>query len=1025
MANDSVQPDASNSLERLLAQRAFVVAVARAVLADAALAEDVAQQTLLRAWSARIDASRQWLATVARRLASNVRRGDSRRELRERATWTPDEGPSPQRILELEDERRRLVAAVLELAEPLRTTVLLRFYDDLPPRAIAAKQGVPVETIRTRLKRAQHLLRERLLPADEATRRERVQGLLVLAGARTIDGVVVATGGAIVATKAWIAAAAVVIAWLGWWGLGEESEWRRDAAGVEANTIARSDVEPTEIEAALREPETARADLTDPHRDETPQSASTRASSTEVRGRVIDSSGHAIGSAEVSMEIDTDGSPRAHLRVRADGTFSIPVTTLAGDAFARFEVRAPGFRGMVRSAIVSEGVDVVVGDLVLEVGASLRGRVIDDSGSPVGGAWIRATTTQDDAAWRSPWLNSAFDGVAEAISAADGTFAFDDLGFAWYDLVAGSDTHEPIRVDRIASTRKRGQDVTLVLHRAQRPLWIGGVVQDENGVSLPFAVLEYSVGGRAGSFSAVLQTGSDGTFRVMARAPQAVGAGPPAEVHHEFTLTWKDGRRVQANVDEPHDGPVVLRLPPVKHCSVAFVDAAAGSPIRALASLVIEGADDVRYVAVESDDFGVARIAAPPSSFSIVAQVEGFATTRVGPLQPIDGVPIEIRMEPTGALRGRVEAQGRGLARAEVTISLASVTERLESRGFVTEFHESTATAETASDGSFRASWNSVGLDDLVLVWVRCRGYADRTIGPTTRRALDAGGSLVVELDGGGAIEGTVTSSDGSSVAGALVVVNRGDGREYEMGRRHVRVAENGTYRVDRLEPGPWRVEPRFDGTDFTSLELFNSTDRALPPPNAIVVSGTTTRVDLVGARPLTVSVHGAATVDGGVRSGLELELYEAHDVAEPLERDFAMKRADIGAVHAAPDGTFELHASRPGRHVLFALLPGATHESKLARVVDLAVGTTFTRFDVATGVLEGTVDPPREARVDVEVLVDAQTVARAIAMAGPDGRWSTGAMVAGRATVFVDGEFLTTVDVVAGSVTPLVVGPE
>lgn len=1004
----------------MLAQRDFVVAVARAVLDDAALAEDVAQQTLLTAWSARIDASRQWLATVARRLASNARRGDVRRERRERATWQSDESPSPQCILELEDERRRLVAAVLELAEPLRTTVLLRFYDDLPPRAIAAKQGVPVETIRTRLKRAQELLRERLLPADEATRRERVQGLLVLAGARTFDGVVVATGGAIMATKAWIAAAAVVVAaGLWWWGGGDDVGVRRDLASVDSSTDDRSDGESTAMEGALREPEIARSDLTDPRGDEASRSSPTRASSSEVRGRVIDSSGHAIGSAEVSMELDTGDSRRASHRVRADGTFSIPVTNLADDAFARFEVRAPGFRGLVRSAILSAGVDVVVGDLVLEVGASLRGRVIDDAGSPVCGAWIRATTTQDDVAWRSPWLNSAFDGVAEAISAADGTFAFDELGFAWYDLVAGSDAHEPIRVDRVASARKRGQDVTLVLQRAQRPLWIEGVVQDENGVSLSFADLEYSVRCRNDSFSGFMQTGSDGTFRVMARAPLVDGVAPLADVRHEFTLLWEDGRRVRATVEAQHDGLVVLRLPPAKPCSLAFVDAAAGSPIRALASVTLEALDDSRFVAVESDDFGIARIAAaPPSPFSIVAQVEGFATTRVGPLQPIDGVPIEIRMEPTGALCGRVEAAGRGLVRAEVTIAMADAVERLESSGFVTERHETTSTTVTASDGSFRASWNSVGLDDRVLVWVRCRGYADRTIGPTTRRVLDAGGSLVVELDGGGAIEGTVTSSDGSSVAGVLVAADRGDGREFEMGRRQARVTEDGTYRIDRLEPGPWRVEPRFDVAEPTSFELFNQTDRAIPPPNAVVMSGATTRVDLVGARALTVSVQGAITLDGGLRSGLQLELYEAHDVAEPLARDFGWRRGAIDLVHAAPDGTFELRAHRPGRHVLFAFLPDATQESCLSRVVDLAVGTTFTRFDVTTGRLEGTLDPPREARVDVEVLVDAQTVARAIAIAGPDGRWSTGPVVAGRSTVLVDGELLATVDVVPGKVT-------
>ncbi len=1013
MTNDSV------SLERCLEHRDFVVAVARAVLADQALAEDVAQQTLLRAWSARIDVSRAWLATVARRLAFNVRRGALRRDRRERDV-PRGETSTPQRILELEEERGRLVRAVLELAEPLRTTVLLRFYDDLPPRAIAAKQGVPVETIRTRLKRAQELLRERLLPADEATRRERVQGLLVLAGARTIDGVLVATGGAIVATKAWIAAAVVVVVVVGfgWWGGGDDVGARRDLASLDSNTVDRSDGEPTAMEGTSREPEIARSGLTDLREDEASRSSPTRASSMEMRGRVIDSSGHAIRAAEVSMELDAGGSPRARHRVRADGTFSIPVTNRAGDEYARFEIRAPGFRGLVRSVILSAGVDVVLGDLVLEAGASLSGRVVDEAGNPVGGAWIRATTTRERAAWSSPWSTAGVDDVAEATSAADGSFAFDELRFEWYDLVAGSDAHEPIRVDRLATSRQRGQDVTIVLHPAQGPLWIEGVVLDENGVGLPFAAVEHSVGSGDGSFSGILHSGSDGTFRVIARAAQAVGIAVPAEVHHEFTLRWEDGRRVRAAADGPQNGPVILQLPAARPCSVAFVDASTGAPIRALASLTLEAVNDVRYVAVESDDAGIAPIAAPPTTFSIVANIQGFSTTRVGPRQAIDGEPIEIRMESTGALQGLVEAAGRGVANAQVTISRADAEEHYESCGFVTERHEETASAVTASDGSFRASWNSVNPDDRVVIWVLSRGYADRTIGPTTRRELDAAGSLVVELDAGGSIEGTVTSSDGSSVAGVFVAVNRGDGRDWLRPRRHTRVAEDGTYRIDRLEPGPWRVEPRFDVADVTSFGSFNRTDRAIPPPNAVVVSGATTRVDLVGARAPTVSVHGATTMDGGPSSGLQLELYEALDVAEPLAPDFGWRRGAIDLVHAAPDGTFELCAHRPGRHVLFAFLPDATQESCLTRVVDLAVGTTFTRFDVTTGRLEGTLDPPREARIDVELHIDAQTVARAIAIAGPDGRWSTGPVVAGSSTVLVDGELLATVDVVPGEVT-------
>jgi hypothetical protein len=52
-----------------------------------------------------------------------------------------------------------VVKAVLELDEPYRSTVLLRYYEDLPPRDIAKAMKIPVETVRTRLKRSLALLR--------------------------------------------------------------------------------------------------------------------------------------------------------------------------------------------------------------------------------------------------------------------------------------------------------------------------------------------------------------------------------------------------------------------------------------------------------------------------------------------------------------------------------------------------------------------------------------------------------------------------------------------------------------------------------------------------------------------------------------------------------------------------------------------------------------------------------------------------------------------------------------------------
>jgi hypothetical protein len=60
-------------------------------------------------------------------------------------------------------ELQRLVAGLLrELEEPLRTAVLLRFFEGKTPSEIAAAQGVPAGTVRWRISEGLRRLRERL-----------------------------------------------------------------------------------------------------------------------------------------------------------------------------------------------------------------------------------------------------------------------------------------------------------------------------------------------------------------------------------------------------------------------------------------------------------------------------------------------------------------------------------------------------------------------------------------------------------------------------------------------------------------------------------------------------------------------------------------------------------------------------------------------------------------------------------------------------------------------------------------------
>src|SRR5262245_41232321 len=159
----TVPPAWNPSPEALLAEHAWAQRLARRLVRDAALADDVAQEATVRALGREPGPGlRAWLGGVVRNLALQGRRERGRRARREELAARPAALPSAAHALARLAVQQDVVRAVLALAEPYRSTVVLRFYEELPPRAIAARQGVPVATVKTRLARGLALLRAQL-----------------------------------------------------------------------------------------------------------------------------------------------------------------------------------------------------------------------------------------------------------------------------------------------------------------------------------------------------------------------------------------------------------------------------------------------------------------------------------------------------------------------------------------------------------------------------------------------------------------------------------------------------------------------------------------------------------------------------------------------------------------------------------------------------------------------------------------------------------------------------------------------
>ncbi|HZO07770.1 MAG TPA: sigma-70 family RNA polymerase sigma factor, partial [Myxococcota bacterium] len=204
----------------LLATDRRLRALARELVGEAAGADDLAQETWLASLQspAAIESFPAWLAAIARRLAGRSRRAGARRSGREERAARAEAIPSTADILQREEARQRVVAAVLALEEPLRTTLVLRFLEDLPPRAVAARMAVPVETVRTRTRRGLETLRGRL-DSDFGDRERWLPAVLVLARAPSPGPTILAVS---IHTK--VAASLTVLALLAWilWPRGRD-----------------------------------------------------------------------------------------------------------------------------------------------------------------------------------------------------------------------------------------------------------------------------------------------------------------------------------------------------------------------------------------------------------------------------------------------------------------------------------------------------------------------------------------------------------------------------------------------------------------------------------------------------------------------------------------------------------------------------------------------------------------------------------------------------------------------------------
>lgn len=878
-------PNARLDLDSLLIHHDFVRRLARALARDGHDAEDLAQD----AWIAALRTSseeraiaspRGLLATIVHRVASNIARGARRRDAHERRIPADSETATPDRVLERESLRRRVVEAVLALDEPYRSTVLARFFDDRSPREIAKRDGVPVETVRTRLKRAQERLRGALESEFGAGRGYR-GALWTLGGAGWNDGATIVLASS--TGKIVTAAAAVALVILGVRLVAPEGAKQDPGPAVPfVDAIARDDSARDETSAAPTEARVGPGPATS-HATERAAVASDDASTlTTWRGRLVDRSGKPIAGAEIRLvepgERVRGVAPErkiASVFSGPDGRFELVGSTRNSDGDEkRFRYPRVLAKGYATTRLERFGLERRAGeDTVLVEATTLRGRVIDQHGAPVADSSVIVETPNGISHdWRNdgPHEYHVLDATR---SDRDGRFVLTGVPTDWVNVYADADQGLFFRVKSVPVMKDgSADDLEMRVQRLGDGNRLVIDVRDAEQRPIADATIRQFITrtlGPGNRFASGRNVRSDSSGRFVCYALDGE--------EHCFELL--DRGVVIASTETLSVGakPVTLFAPPIVESSVIVsdVDQLRRFAVQVTLHFQARFHEESRIVERVGDAW---PFAAPMGSFRLTVKSAGFLTEELGPFESTTVPPrIEARLRRAGGVRGVVRDENGPIAGAWVTFELPT-SGRAKTDGLVVLYqpvvwgHEPRGTAHapvhdsalTDESGRFEIYPSFTG---EALLRVDAEGHVTHTTGPIHVDPHAPDIVRDVDLVAGGSIEGRVECRDGASPAGLLVIASRGHNEIYE-----ATVDVDGRYRLDELPLGDYEVAVReVRDTVMTSVQgRVNARD-----VRARVVSGGVARCDLEYATRAKVRIEGRVTFSGRSRPERNVTIVE------------------------------------------------------------------------------------------------------------------------------------------------------
>ena len=843
----------------LASHAGWLRALARGLVHDDALADDLVQDTWVAALRHPPDADRPlrpWLVHVLRNAARFRWRGEARRAAREHAAMVSGEAaaPSSEALLERLQAQRALARLVAELDEPFRAAVLACYAEGATPSELARQLGVPAGTVRWRLQEARSRLRQALLDEHDGDRRPALAVLapLVTAAPRRPTWVVPAAA---------LLALALIVAMI--------------AVVVRTRDPARPAIAPATSGPAVRA--SALSPSTIPVEDRVMALAAGASPGWLAQ--------EGVAARRVAGHVRRDGAPAPGVTVRLTSALSraglAAVREVITDAAGHFDLGphvahtvtvSAGEPGRLAAIVHVELRDAGVASdrLALDLlpcAAGYHGRVIDAAGGGIAGAEL----LREDA------IGTTADRDGRYALCLPPTAAMPDE----LRVVVRADGYGSIAVDA-APAGDTARDFVLVpeaIVTGRAVTAAGAPVIDARITIEPERGLEPTSEAPAARFAV---TDRDGRFRVDGvsvgrfRVTVAARAGAAAPV--SLTVAAGDTREVA----------LVVAMAGVVRGRVVR----AGAPVPGAVLRVLEGdgADAVTQAdgsfVLDRAPVGAIRLGVAAHRLvaaSGAARLEGSGGGAVVDVTAGVDATVELTVADLGALFGRVEHLGAGVAYARVTcggVGYASTT--ADRKG------------QYRLDGLWPGDY-LCSADDGRLI-----AYLDQqkvTLADGEQRALD----LALQ---GAEIRGQVVDGGGVGVPGVHVLL---DGPAHDRGR--CVTAADGGFRCAALRGGGRYTPAVYAGPDGAVAFPWHGA-----PPAAIEVADAETAIDrvvlaidprratLVGT---VVDADGAPVADARVRVRAAVRGRDPWRFAAP----------PVGVT--AADGAFAIADLAPGAYAL------------------------------------------------------------------------------------------------------------